>query len=122
MLIRDRQQVCRCLRLRQHFNRRRRQINCRRRLRFRHQVERRRRLRFRHQVDRRRRLRFCHQVDRRRRLRFRHQVKFFDLLEICSNMTQISLHIVNFFIMLRKVHKHYILLALYIDLHKSFYL
>ncbi len=134
MSICDRQQVCRCLRLRQHFDRRRRQVDRRRRLRFRHQVKRcrrlrfrhqvkrRRRLRFRHQVDRRRRLRFRHQVDRRRRLRFRHQVEFFDLLKICSNMTQISLHVVNFFIMLRKVHKHYVLLTLYIDLHKSFYL
>ncbi len=60
MLIRDRQQVCRYFRLRQHFDRRRHQVDHRRRFRFRHQVERRRRLRFRHQVDRRRRLRFRH--------------------------------------------------------------
>jgi len=60
MFIRDRQQVCRYLCLRQHFNRRQRQVDRRRRFRFRYQVERRQRLRFRHQVGRRRRLRFRH--------------------------------------------------------------
>jgi hypothetical protein len=90
MLIRDRQQVCRYFRQRQHF-------------------------------DRRWRFRFRHQVDRCRRLRFRHQVKFFDLFKICLNITQISLYVINFFIMFRKLHKHYVLLKLYIDLHKSFY-
>jgi len=65
MLIRNCQQVCRCLRLRQHFDRRQRQVDRRRRLRFRYQVKRHRHLRFRYQVDRRQRLRFRHQVDRR---------------------------------------------------------